>query len=35
MIERYLESLEDEGVENPMAIYERAQELVAKFSRDG
>lgn len=32
MIERYLAGLKEQGVENPQAVYARAQELVAKFS---
>ena len=31
MIEDYLEGVEDQGVKNPKAIYERARELVAKY----
>lgn len=33
MIDRYLESLKDEGVENPREIYEAAQKYVSELSR--
>lgn len=32
MIETYLAGLKDEGVENPVAVHDRARELVEKFS---
>ncbi|HEX2255371.1 MAG TPA: TRAP transporter substrate-binding protein [Afifellaceae bacterium] len=32
MITQYLDSLEAEGVENPRALYERTQELVAQYA---
>lgn len=34
MIQQYLEGLKAQGVEDPQALYERAQELVAKYDAE-